>query len=194
MSAELNGEDVAKLVQSEFHGGTVSATTNASERLEDSRQRLRIALLQSTNGKRVTDTMSRGSSALWVEQLKSMPVIGSAVRSLDTWWAQTPLNAATATVFYSANTVAKPIASRHPFYVVMVAAVAGAVLARTRPWRWILKPALFAGLAVRLSSNLVTRVPLQSWITLLTALTQRASTPQTAQHSAMYKRSAADLE
>ena len=193
MSAELNGEDVAKLLQSEFHGGTLNAVTSASERLADSRQRLRIALLQSVSGNRVSDMLPSGSSPQWVEQLKGMPVIGSAVRSLDAWWAQTPLNAASTTVFYSANTVARPIAARHPFYVVMVAALAGAVLARSRPWRWILKPALFAGLAMRLSSNLVTRVPLQSWITLLTALTQRASTSQTAQRSAMHKRSAADL-
>ena len=194
MSAELNGIDVAKLEQSEFHDGEANAVIRASERLADSRQRLRIALLQSTNGKRVSDTLPSSSPPLWVDQLKGMPLIGSAVRSLDTWWAKTPLNAATATVFYSASTVAKPIAARHPFYLVMVAAVAGAALARSRPWRWILKPALFAGLAVRLSSNLVTRVPLQSWITLLTALTQRVSASQTAPPNAIHKRASADLE
>ena len=56
--------------------------------------------------------------------------------------------------------------------MVLGAVVLGGVLAWSRPWRWILKPALFAGLLAQLSAKLVAQVPLQSWMSLVTAFAQ----------------------
>jgi hypothetical protein len=61
--------------------------------------------------------------------------------------------------------------------LVLGALVLGGMLAWSRPWRWILKPALFAGLMAQLSAKLMAQVPLQSWMSLLTAFAQgRAQT------------------
>ena len=72
----------------------------------------------------------------------------------------------------AANAVAKPMAQRHPVPLALAAVAFGGLLAYSRPWRWILKPALLAGLLAQLSAKLVSEVPLQSWMSLVTAALQ----------------------
>ncbi len=66
----------------------------------------------------------------------------------------------------------QPLAQRNPLALVLGAAVAGGVLAWSRPWRWLLTPALLATLLPQLLSKAFhTGGPLP-WMKLLTALTQ----------------------
>jgi hypothetical protein len=46
----------------------------------------------------------------------------------------------------AATVLVQPIARRHPYALVLGAAVAGGLLMLARPWRWISTPALLAGL------------------------------------------------
>jgi hypothetical protein len=59
---------------------------------------------------------------------------------------QTVLNTAAVT----AELVLQPIARNHPYRLVIGAALAGALLVRTRPWRWLPASALLAGLMPQL--------------------------------------------
>jgi hypothetical protein len=52
--------------------------------------------------------------------------------------------------FNTAQAVVQPLAKTHPVALVTVAFVVGGLLAWRRPWRWILRPALFAGLLPQL--------------------------------------------
>ena len=76
----------------------------------------------------------------------------------------------------------QPLAQRHPLALVIVALVLGALLIGTRPWRWrwLLKPALVAGLLPPLIAKAAAAVPLPAWLEMLSAVTRRgAETPPT---------------
>jgi len=55
--------------------------------------------------------------------------------------------------------------------------VVGGLLAWSRPWRWILTPALLASVMPQLMSKLIGRMQPLSLVTLLTALMQRPVQP-----------------
>lgn len=52
----------------------------------------------------------------------------------------------------TADAVLEPVAQRHPWRLVLGAAALGGLLAWSRPWRWVVVPALFAGLVPQLLS------------------------------------------
>jgi hypothetical protein len=148
------------------------SVASATERLALSRQRLQIALAETIDANKPRVASSDPTSVAWMDELKAIPGVGIVVQALSAWWAKYPLNTATAMAFDAANAVAKPLATRHPVPLVLGALVLGGMLAWSRPWRWILKPALFAGLMAQLSAKLMAQVPLQSWMSLLTAFAQ----------------------
>jgi hypothetical protein len=87
---------------------------------------------------------------------------GSSVGLLADWaWSATqpgepkqPLRHALTLAGLLAQQRVAPLAQRHPFAVIGAAAVAGALLACARPWRWVLRPAVAASL-LGLASNVV---------------------------------------
>ena len=173
------------VTDSSSSAGPPDSVASASERLAMTRQRLRIALAETVEANRPRAAVSGASSSSWTDDLKTIPGVGIVVQALSAWWAKYPLNAASAMAFDAANAVAKPLATRHPVALVLGAVAVGGLLAWSRPWRWILKPALLAGLMAQMTSKLVAQVPLQSWMSLLTAFAQGRSQPaQPAQHAA----------
>jgi hypothetical protein len=64
--------------------------------------------------------------------------------------AASPLQTALHATAASAELVLQPLARAHPYRLVIGAAVAGALLARTRPWRWLSASAVLAGLTPQL--------------------------------------------
>lgn len=149
---------------------------SAVERLEVSRARLRHAM-QPPAALAGNDEPATGALA-WLERIKQQPVIAILIDTLQGWWLRHPLRAAVHVASEAGNAVAKPIARQNPIALVALACVAGAVLAWSRPWRWALKPALFAGLMPQLVSRVVANLPLESWLALLTQ-TPLASPPHT---------------
>jgi hypothetical protein len=178
MSAVLNEHQGGNITQRNPVVAAPDSVVSATERLAQTRQRLQIALAETIGAKRPRAALSDHASPAWMDELKAIPGVGMVVQALSAWWAKYPLNAASAMAFDAANAVAKPLANRHPVTLVLAAAMLGGLLAYSRPWRWILKPALFAGLMAQLSAKLVAQVPLQSWMSLLTAFAQgRAQVP-----------------
>jgi hypothetical protein len=175
MSAVLNEHQASDITQRKLAVAKPDSVASATERLAQTRQRLQIALAETIEAKRPRAALSDHASPAWMDELKAIPGVGIVVQALSAWWAKYPLNAASAMAFDAANAVAKPLATRHPVSLVLAAAMLGGLLAYSRPWRWILKPALFAGLMAQLSAKLVAQVPLQSWMSLLTAFAQGRS-------------------
>lgn len=75
----------------------------------------------------------------------------------------------------AAKTLVRPLAQRNPLGLVLGALVVGGVLAWVKPWRGIIKPALFAGLLPQIISRAMAQVPVESWMSVLMTLAQQST-------------------
>lgn len=129
----------------------MSAVPSPADRLALSRQRLRQALSGTTAAVDPDAPPHTPSGvAAWWDDLKHMPGVAIAIEALHSWWAKHPLHAASLVAANTALAVVRPLARRHPLGCVLGAFLLGGLLAWSRPWRWALKPALFAGLLQQL--------------------------------------------
>ena len=69
------------------------------------------------------------------------------------------------------ETAVHPIAQRNPLSLVAGAALAGGLLAWSRPWRWLLTPFVVSMLPV-LVTKVVRAAPAEAWTKALAALTR----------------------
>lgn len=113
------------------------------------------------------------SPSAWLDALKANPLGGAVVAAATRWWAQHPLRLATMIAADATTAVVRPMAQQNPLGLVMIALLLGGALAWSRPWRWLLTPALLAGLVPRTVSSLLALVPAQSWMAALDSLTQK---------------------
>lgn len=137
----------------------MSEVISGVERITLSRERLRLAMLPKPS--------TPGDRRSLLERAKHWPAVGMVADSVDAWWENHPLHALSDVASDASDTVMRPLANRHPLALVAGAAVAGAVLAWVRPWRWLFSSALLAGLAPQLASRLVAKLPVESWISML---------------------------
>ena len=72
----------------------------------------------------------------------------SVAETVGSWWTHHPLRLAASVAAEGVGAIARPLAQRHALLLVLGATLAGGLLVRSRPWRWIVKPALFAGLQI----------------------------------------------
>jgi len=136
---------------SDHVNGQSDAGASARERLAESRQRISVWLSDDEHGDGNTPndtTRPRGGTNR---------VAAIAIDVVSEWWNQHPLHASASLAGAAARGVIVPLVRRHPAVVLGAAAVAGAVLMRSRAWRWLLRPALVAGVASQLASRLLTR-------------------------------------
>ena len=122
----------------------------AAERLAASRERLRQALAPRSGA---------GGAA------HGEPIIETLARA----WALPQL----ALLAELARGAVAPLAQRRPLAVVLVAAAAGALVVKLRPWRSLLRPALLAG-ALPLLTQAVLRVPPGLWSHFVAQLSKKA--------------------
>ncbi len=154
--------DLAAVAPARAASSMVSVeASSATARLALSRDRLRRAMLDHTKPKRAS---SQDSDPSWLDRLKSFPGAAVVIDALSGWWARHPLNALSAVAVDAARAAVQPVAQRNPLALMLVALVLGGALAWTRPWRWILKPALFAGLLPQVASKIVSQVPIETWL------------------------------
>jgi hypothetical protein len=117
-------------------------------RLAQSRERLRLALHGAPAAAPATHMPAQG----WSE-LTALPAASVIVDAVQAWWALHPLNATVRAFSSAAIDVARPVARRHPLLAVLGAFMFGGLLIWSRPWRWALKPTLFAGLLPQVLST-----------------------------------------
>ena len=133
----------------------------AAERVAMSREHLRQALHEATAPHRpATDPLTGAPVATpWLERLKSIPGASIAIEAVGLWWSRHPARLAVGVARQAADVAVRPIAQRHPLALVAGAFAIGAALAWSRPWRWALKPALFAGLLPQLLLSALKEAP-----------------------------------
>lgn len=159
-----------------------------AERLAVSRARLRGFLVERTSGgKRRRATVGDSSALpgidLLLAKLNEHPMAAAVVDAVTNWWKSHPVHAFGVILGSTVRDAAGPLVRRHPVAMVAAAVVAGAVLVRMRPWRLVIKSALFAGLASQVASRLVSAVPLDTVMASLMKFTgggRRSSAPEAA--------------
>lgn len=128
---------------------------SACERLAQSRERLRHAMVQGSA--RSDDPDKPGSDNLlndiFDSLAKSPSGAGLVGDVLSAWWGKQPLRMDVNMAMEVTKLLVQPVARRHPYTLVLGAAAVGGLLVLVRPWRWISKPALVAGLLSRLGQN-----------------------------------------
>jgi hypothetical protein len=152
------------------------AEPTAAQKLATSRARMRDAL-ERMSGRpgSTTDPQAAGPFTEWLEQLKSTPAANVVIEAVNSWWAQHPMRMPALVALGAARSVVLPMAQRNPLGLMLGALLLGGLLAWSRPWRWALKSALFAGLLPLLISKAIARMPINSWLDTLGSLAQKPS-------------------
>ena len=146
-------------------------------RLQLSRAHLREVMHKQAAPRGASTTPGdHGRFSGWINQLKTQPAAGVVLDTLGNWWSQHPLRVIGLVAMEAARTMARPISQRHPIALVAVALVLGGLFVWTRPWRWILKPALLASLLPQLIRRTIANTSSRSWLAMLSALTQKPHT------------------
>ena len=128
----------------------------ATERLEKSRERLRQTMLADANpASQGASPRGSFSNFAWFKALKSTPGARILLDAVGAWWSYHPLRRNGLMAADVAKTFVTPLAQRNPVALIAGAVVLGGLFAWSRPWRWLLKPALFAGLVPQLISKVM---------------------------------------
>ena len=125
-----------------------------NERLTQSRERMSYWLNDDER-----EARANGNSRT-TERGEDQPVsVGGIVREvIGEWWDEHPLHASATLAFKASRTAIVPLVRRHPAAMLGGAAVVGAVIIWARPWRWLLRPALVAGVASQLAARAIARM------------------------------------
>ena len=163
--------------------GVEPLPVSAADRLTASRARLRAALMEIAHPPAkasLLDELGLGTfKSLIADRVKSWPGAALVIETLEHWWAEHPLHTAGVLAEEASRRLVGPIARKNPYAVVIGSVVVGALFALSRPWRWLLRPALFVGLVPQLASQALKRMPIDSWLQMLSSFTatRRAAAP-----------------
>lgn len=154
------------------------------QRLQLSRERMRRYLLPAVRKPKDAEAGVVGKIGGKLEELRDHPLIGAVIDAVQGWWANHPLRSVADVGSTAARELAEPLVRRHPVACVAGALVIGALAVRIRPWRWILRPALFAGLTTQVVSRLLSDAPMEFVLSALMKLKRHESPPETPPSSA----------
>ena len=149
----------------------------AIERLALSRERLRERMMPAPQdatphaSTRVSGSFASGLT----DRLKDLPGAHMLLDALAAWWASHPLRTASLVAAEASRKFAAPLAERNPLALILGAVVIGALLALSRPWRWALRPAIFAGLLPAIGARIMRQLPLESWLRMFASVSTRTA-------------------
>lgn len=130
----------------------------AQERLARSRTSMTQWLGDDAKARSTAEHSGSPGLARWLKGLSQHPLAALTIDALTDRWARHPLHTSVQLAEVAANETIAPLVRRHPVLVLGTAAVAGALLVRARPWRWLLRPALLAGIASQVAAQLLGRL------------------------------------
>lgn len=147
-----------------------------ADRLAESRERLRQAMQtivkppQRASSGGASSSLFGATGSAWLDSLKTVPGINVIVEAVSSWWMRHPLYLASGVAGEAARAALQPVAQKNPVALVLGALIFGAVLVWTRPWRWIARPALLAGLFPQVLSKVIAHAPVSSWMSVLSSV------------------------
>jgi hypothetical protein len=158
-----------------------------AERLQRSRERMGQWMIQADGGRlarrrAAASVSSDGGGWAWLGSLRNNPVVALVADAIRSWWANHPLHPAADLAEGIAREAVAPLARRHPRAMVAGAFVIGALLVWGKPWRWLIKPALFTGIMAQVASHVIAQVPIDSILNTITAFAApREPNPEVAE-------------
>ena len=157
MTTHIESTDLDPLMQGE---ATVPDATPLSPqaRVDASRAELAYWILRTYHPERLPP-LPPGESAVppadasdppWLgallDAVNDVPVAAVAVRYMRRWWARHPWRATAQLADEAGRELLRPVAKRHPWMLLGGAVVAGVVIGRMRPWRFVSRNAVLASL------------------------------------------------
>ena len=154
--------------ESSAHG-----VVSAIERLALSRERMREAMMPSRKRSSREHLLPEGVGSFasgLVDRVRALPGVAILLEALQDWWARHPLHSVGLVAAEASRRLAAPLAERRPLTLLLGAVLAGALIALLKPWRWLLRPALFAGLVPALLARSVRELPIEHWLQVAAGL------------------------
>ena len=136
-----------------------------AERLQQSRDRMARWMIAADGRSIARRRAASGEDCdgwSWLGSLRNNPVVALVTDAISSWWANHPLHPAAGLAEGIVRDAVAPLARRHPRTMVAGAFVVGALIVWARPWRWLFKPALFAGILSQMASHVIAQVPFES--------------------------------
>ena len=159
--------------------------SDVARRVVESRERIREAVMGGGRSKQALKTSgARGARVSLIKRIRALPVAGLAVDTVESWWAKHPLHDATAMAGDASRAVMQPIARRNPLTLVFGSLLFGAFLVAFRPWRWIGRSKVFAGLIPQFAALAIKRIPLKAWTRAFKAEVAESASEREARRAA----------
>jgi hypothetical protein len=153
------GEPTTSATPSERSSAGQVAEEGAADRLAESREHLRDALLALGHPRPSASLLSGGIENLGQrlqERLRSLPMATAVLEGVRTWWQRHPLRQAGAAAEAASERLIAPVARRNPGALILIAVGTGVLLAYAKPWRLLLRPAIVFGTVAQIGRSALT--------------------------------------